>query len=76
MTRLSKLSILGLAFLLLANLLVVGAREGIAQAAGTSIATSTSETGKPACWVAVGNKLYYVEKDETTILKVRASGAL
>jgi len=26
--------------------------------------------------VAVGNKLYYVEKDDTTILKVKASGAL
>ena len=77
MSRLSKVSILALAFLLLGNLLVVGAKQAIAQGASNiAITTSTSEAGKPACWVAIGNKLYFVEKDETTILKVKASAAL
>ncbi len=74
--KLSKVSILALTFLLLGNLLIVGAKTGLAQSAGIAITTSQSESGKPACWVAVGNKLYFVEKDETTILKVKASGAL
>lgn len=76
MNRLSKFSVGILAFLLLANLLISGARTGVAQAMGTALAPSQSEAGKPACWVAVGNKLYFVEKDDTTILKVKASGAL
>ena len=76
MSKLSKVSVGVLAFLLLGNLLVASAKEGIAQGMGSTIASATSEDGNPACWVAVGNKIYFVEKDETTILKVKASGAL
>lgn len=76
MTRLSKGVIFALTFLLLGNLLFAGAKAGIAQGMGTSITAAQSEDGKPACWVAVGNKIYFVEKDSTTILKVKASGAL
>lgn len=65
-----------LAALLFGNLLFVGAKAGVANAMGVGIATSTTKNGDPACWVAVGNKIYYVVKDETTILKVKASGAL
>ena len=76
MTRLSKSLILTLAMLLLGNLLFTGAKAGIAQGLGVAITSSQTEEGKPACWVAVGNKIYFVAKDETTILKVKASGAL
>ena len=74
MNRMSKVSVLVLAFLLLGNLLVSGAGKAIAQGVGVSLAPADVD-GKPACWVAVGNKLYFVEKDETTILKVKASAA-
>lgn len=80
MNKLSKMSVGVLAFLLLGNLLVTGAREvlaeGMASGIASGIASATSEDGNPACWVAVGNKIYFVEKDDTTILKVKASGAL
>lgn len=75
MNRFSKVSFLLLALLLLGNLLVAGSRSAEAQGAGTSLAPAQTEAGKPACWVAIGNKLYFVEKDETTILKVKASAA-
>lgn len=75
MNRFSKASVLVLAFLLMGNLLVAGAKTAVAQGMGVSLAPAQSEAGKPACWVAVGNKLYFVEKDETTILKVKASAA-
>lgn len=38
--------------------------------------TATSQDGKPACWVLLGNKLYFVEKDSSAVLKVAASGVL
>ncbi|MBS2036563.1 hypothetical protein JST97_16340 [bacterium] len=38
--------------------------------------TATSQEGKPACWVLLGNKLYFVEKDSSAVLKVSASGVL
>ena len=80
MNKLSKMTTFALGALLFGNLLVAGAKVGLAQGEDAtmapSIAPSQSETGKPACWVAIGNKLYFVEKDDTTILKVKASGAL
>lgn len=76
MNKLSKMTIFALGALLFGNLLIAGAKVGLAQGEGAAIAPSQSETGKPACWVAIGNKLYFVEKDDTTILKVKASGAL
>ena len=76
MNKLSKPFVLLLAFLLLGNVLVIGAKQGIAQGMGTAVTAAQTADGKPACWVAVGNKLYFVEKDSTTILKVKASGAL
>ena len=76
MNKLSKITMLAMAALLFGNLLVAGAKVGLAQGEGTSIAPSQSETGKPACWVAICTKIYFVEKDDTTILKVKASGAL
>jgi hypothetical protein len=76
MSKLSKFSIAALTLLLLGNLFIVGAKTSFAQGGGTAIAPSQSEDGKPACWVAVGNKVYFVEKDTSTILKVKASGAL
>jgi len=74
--RFTKISILALTLLLFGNLLIVGAKTGLAQGMGTTISSAPTSDGTPACWVAVGNKLYYVEKDDTTILKVKASGAL
>lgn len=74
MEKSSKFTVLVLASLLLGNLLVSGAKAGIAQGMGMTIASATTEEGKPACWLAVGDKVYFVEKDETTILKVKASG--
>ena len=76
MSRFTKISVFALTLLLFGNLLIVGAKTGLAQSMGTAIATSQTEDGAPACWVAVGNKIYFVTKDETTILKVKASGAL
>ena len=38
--------------------------------------TATQIEGRPAAWVLVGNKLYFVEKDGSTVLKVTASGVL
>lgn len=75
MNNFSKVSFFVLALLLLGNLLVAGAKTAVAQGVGTALAPAQSDGGKPACWVAVGNKLYFVEKDETTILKVKASAA-
>ena len=76
MNRSSKLSVAVLSALLLANLLVMGAKESGAQnAPPLSLTSGTTADGKPACWVASGNKLFFVEKDDTTILKVQASGA-
>ncbi len=43
---------------------------------GNNISRAHTSEGTTACLLAVGNKLYYVEKDDTTILKVKASGAL
>ena len=76
MNRLSNISIFALTFLLLGNLLMAGGKAALAQSEGIAITSATTEEGKPACWVAVGNKLFFVAKDETTILKVKASGAL
>ena len=77
MNRFTKISILTLSLLLLGNLLIVGAKSAVAQAAGgTDISSAQTAAGQPACWVAVGNKIYFVEKDDSTILKVKASGAL
>lgn len=76
MNRLTKISILTLSLLLFANLLVAGAKTAVAQGMSSAISNAQTKDGQPACWVAVGNKLYYVEKDDTTILKVKASGAL
>ena len=76
MNRLSKPLVLLLAALLLGNMLIVGAKQGIAQGMGAAVTACQTEDGKSACWVAVGNKIYFVEKDDTTILKVKASGAL
>ena len=70
------MTILTLSLLLLGNLLIVGAKTGLAQGMGAAIASAESKTGEPACWVAVGNKIYFVQKDDSTILKVKASGAL
>lgn len=70
-----SLSFVALALLLTLNLLSVPAAT-IAQGHGVALAPSTSTDGTPACWIAVGNKLYYVEKDDSTVLKVKASGAL
>lgn len=76
MNRSSKFTVAALAALLLANLLVMGAKESTAQSSQSlALTAGTTEDGKPACWVASGNKLFFVEKDDTAILKVKASGA-
>jgi len=75
-SRLSKVSILVLSLLLFGNLLIAGAKTAVAQGLSTAISATETSSGTPACWIAVGNKIYYVEKDDTTILKVKASGAL
>lgn len=64
--------------LVLAVNLLSRPQEAIAQspASGVALAPATTKDGSAACWIAVGNKLYYVEKDDTTVLKVKASGAL
>ena len=67
---------LSLTFLLAANL---WSRPEVALAQATpSVALAPAQTkdGSAACWIAVGSKLYYVVKDDTTVLKVKASGAL
>jgi hypothetical protein len=74
--RFTKIAILTMSLLLLGNLLIVGAKTAVAQGIGAAIASAESKGGQPACWVAVGNKIYFVEKDDSTILKVKASGAL
>jgi len=56
--------------------LIAGAKTAVAQGLSTAISATETSSGTPACWIAVGNKIYYVEKDDTTILKVKASGAL
>ncbi len=61
---------------LLAMNFIAGPVASVAQGNGIALATASSKSGEPACWIAVGNKLYYVEKDETTVLKVKASGSL
>ncbi|MCA9775570.1 MAG: hypothetical protein KC800_02600 [Candidatus Eremiobacteraeota bacterium] len=76
MNRFTKISILALTLLLFGNLLIVGAKTSLAQGMGTAISSAQTSDGSPACWIAVGNKIYYVEKDDSTILKVKASGAL
>ncbi len=68
-------SFIGLALLLLANLLSWPLRS-YAQSGGVALAPAQAQGEVSACWVAVGNKLYYVEKDKSTILKVKASGSL
>lgn len=64
------------------TLLIVGAatgvllaRPGVADSLATGV-TATSTEGRPACWVLLGNKLYFVEKDNSSVLKVSASGVL
>ncbi|MCA9791133.1 MAG: hypothetical protein KC910_05035 [Candidatus Eremiobacteraeota bacterium] len=64
-----------LALLTLANFLA-GPAISVAQGSGVALAPATSSDGHPACWIAVGNKLYFVTKDDTTVLKVKASGSL
>ncbi|MBX3169446.1 MAG: hypothetical protein KF760_18745 [Candidatus Eremiobacteraeota bacterium] len=69
------------AFLLLC-LLLLGMGLGLSMARPTRAdglngsVTATSQEGKPACWVLLGNKLYFVEKDSSAVLKVSASGVL
>lgn len=51
-------------------------QEVLAAPAATS-STAVVATGNPkAAWVVAGNKVFYVEKDNTAILRVAASGAL
>ena len=81
MNRFTKISILALTLLLFGNLLIVGAQTSLAQddrekSTGVTISSTQTSDGSPACWIAVGTKIYYMEKDDTTILKVKASGAL
>jgi len=76
MNRISKFSILALTLLLLGNLFLAGARTAVAQIESVAITSSTTEEGAPACWVAVGNRLYFIAKDDSTVLKVKASGTL
>lgn len=54
---------------------VLMARPGVADGLATGV-TATSNEGRPACWVLLGNKLYFVEKDNSAVLKVSASGVL
>lgn len=70
-------------FLFALALVVIGVAFGLtmaqpsqAQASGTGAVTATSQDGRPACWVLLGNKLYFVERDNTSVLKVSASGVL
>ncbi|MEW6278345.1 MAG: hypothetical protein AB1758_06980 [Candidatus Eremiobacterota bacterium] len=63
-----------LAFGLLAGFLLHPARAA-SEVTGVALAPATNERGGPACWVMVGNKVYFVEKDSTTVLKVSASGS-
>lgn len=70
-------------FLFALALTVIGTALGLtlaepsqAQSVGGGAVTATSQDGKPACWVLLGNKLYFVEKDTTSVLKVSASGVL
>ncbi len=70
-----NLSFAGLALLLSLNLLAAPAAT-IAQGHGVALAPASTSDGSPACWIAVGTKLYYVEKDDSTVLKVKASGSM
>jgi hypothetical protein len=70
-------------FLFALAVMIIGVAFGLtlakpsqAQSAGTGAVTATSQDGKPACWVLLGNKLYFVERDNTSVLKVSASGVL
>lgn len=73
--NMTKIFLGALALLTLSNFLA-GPAVSIAQGAGVALAPATSADGQPACWIAVGNKLYFVSKDDTTVLKVKASGSL
>lgn len=69
------LSFGGLVLLLCLNLLSWPAAT-VAQGHGVALAPASTADGQPACWIAVGTKLYYIEKDATTVLKVKASGVM
>lgn len=77
MNTASKLTMAALAALFLLNL-IVRPSVSFAQAGanGTALAPASGKGSTEACWVALGNKLYYVEKDDTSILKIKASGSL
>ena len=67
--------IFGLTCLMVACLTLL-ARPIQAQAPAQGGVTATQIEGRPAAWVLLGNKLYFIEKDSSTVLKVTASGVI